>query len=110
MSPRNFTVHFLEEKTKKNRRVQAGLGKYILYVRKEYYMDCRKARQNGTCKASYFNIPRRAVRLDTMQIAKANSKVAILGPHNERRLRLVDMQPIPRKTEILWNYGGLNAI
>ena len=49
----------------KNLRVQAGLGKYILYIRQGYYMDCREAKANGTCKASYANSPRLVMHMAT---------------------------------------------
>ena len=64
-------------------------------------MDFREARQNGTCKASYLNSPRRATRINTMQVAEANCKLTISGPQSEKRLRLVATRLIPRMTEVL---------
>ena len=44
--------------------------------------------------------------MDTKQVAEANCKLTISGPQNEKRLRLVATRPIPRMTEVLWNYSG----
>ena len=90
----------------KNRRVQAGLGRYILYIRQGYCMDCREAKANGTCKASYANCPRLAMHTATGEFVCANCKLTISGQRDEKVLRLVATRPILRMTEILWNYSG----
>ena len=64
----------------KNRRVQAGLGRDILFIRQGNW-----------------------------RVVCANCKLTISGQRDEKALRLVATRPIPRMTEILWNYSGNHA-
>jgi hypothetical protein len=105
-----FHGKFFEGVDEMKRRVENGLGKYILFVRQGYYMDCREAKANGTCKASYSNSPRLAMHIASGEFVCANCKLTISGPRDEKILRLVATRPIPRMTEILWNYSGHHAI
>ena len=70
-------------------------------------MDCRDAKANGTCNASYANRPRLPMHMATGEFVCANCKLTISGPR--LIIRLVATRPIPRMTEILWNYSGNHA-
>ena len=61
-------------------------------------MNCREAKANGTCKASYANSPRLAMHMATGEFVCANCKLTISGQRNEKVLRLVADRSIRRMT------------
>jgi hypothetical protein len=86
-------------------RIRDGNGKYMLYLTKESYLDCRRKRFSGECKASLCNSPLHCWNFITKSKAVANAELVTATVNNVRRITLKAKTGIPRHTEVLANYG-----
>jgi hypothetical protein len=90
-----------------------GMHRFVIRVKSNVYLDCRKNRFKGRCKASLANSPLHAVHKLTGQQATANCSLHISGPAGEAKLvtLVCSVNKIERNTEIMWRYGsGHNCI
>jgi hypothetical protein len=90
-----------------------GMHRFVIKVKNNVYLDCRRNRFKGTCKASLANSPLHAVHKQTGERAVANCTLHISGPAGDNKVVTLacSINRIARNTEILWNYGnGHNCI
>jgi hypothetical protein len=90
-----------------------GMHRFVIKVKHGVYLDCRKNRFKGRCKASLANSPLHAVHKLTGVRAVANCSLHVSGPAGDHKaVTLVcSANRIDRNTEILWCYGsGHNCV
>jgi hypothetical protein len=85
----------------------AGLHRFVIQLRVGLFLDCRKHRYKGRCKASLANSPLHAVHKESGMRAVANCKLHVSTSGADRVARLVcSVAKIDRNTEIMWSYGA----
>ena len=83
------------------RRVNNGLGGYMIKIRNDVVLDTYP--YLDLCKASMANCPYKCLNTITNSPAKANAK--LVHDNKRRKYRLVSIEEIPPGEEILWDYG-----
>jgi hypothetical protein len=84
-----------------------GMHRFVIKVKANVYLDCRRSRFKGRCKASLANSPLHAYHKQSGIPAVANCSLHISGPAgNDKLVTLVcSSSKIDRNTEIMWSYG-----
>ena len=81
-------------------------SQYLLYLRKDTYLDCESQTAAGTCKASMSNCVRNLehVHLSTVR-PQANMKL-VLDQNDRDVLWLEVIEILLKADELFWNYGS----
>jgi hypothetical protein len=91
--------------------IRNGLGRFLIQLTEEKYVDCRINRFNGSCRASLANSPTHAVDAITQRQAVANCKLKVAHHGNDTHTaKLEAISDIPANTEILWKYGVAHTL
>jgi hypothetical protein len=85
-----------------------GMHRFVVRVKENVYLDCRRNRFKGRCKASLANSPLHAVHVQSGVRALANCSLTISGPAGNDKLVTLQCSAakIDRNTEIMWSYGS----